>query len=159
MTTEEQFEAFDFVACGQRTDPKGKRFVMIARLHPETNTIIDTMAFDYSRGKDKVLGSVYRGATFTAHAAKGIEAAQWVKQWAHMPDLIEWTALDTEAKNKHKRIALEADAGKIDEIEKILRPLRKQYNAMFKRYDMAGCAALENAVNQALRTPVRQSEK
>ncbi len=53
---------------------------------------------------------------------------------------------------------LELDAKKVNELEALLLPLRKQYAVYSRQYDYAGQEALEQAVLRALRSPPRKVE-
>lgn len=108
---------------------------------------------------DKSVGHVY-ACDFTpdGETVIGLDRARWVRRWDVQSDLITWEAETQQAKAELKRLKLEKE-GNVSEIELLLLPMRRRYEAARKRYDMSACRALEEAMLQALRTPVRSTEK
>lgn len=158
MTTEKTFVTREFVYTGIRVDAKQKRFVTL-RLIEADDVLGQEMHFDFKRDRSRVVGNVY-SCEFSEDGStvRGLERAKWVRTWPNEQDRIEWAARESQAETQIKRAKLEADAGRVSDIERIMRPLRQQYEAMRNRYDMEGVAALEGAIMSALRTPVRKSE-
>lgn len=153
----EELRPYEFVSMGIRCGANGERYTEIGVV--QDNKIIKTYFFKYKRGECGVVGQVYSGAKFNDKQALGLGRAVWERTWHDNGEIIEWSALATQAERKYKKLLLAKDAEKIDEIERILLPLRMQYQRAFKRYDHATCGAIEDAMLVALRTPVRAREE
>jgi len=108
--------------------------------------------------KGNVIGGVYRGAEFTDSQARGLGAVTFVERWKDQLACIDWRARDEAFEADHRRVKLEADAKKVNEVEAMLLPLRKLYASYSRKYDNAGKEALEQAVLRALRSPPRKCE-
>lgn len=106
------------------------------------------------------VGGIYKGAQFTDDGTIiGLDAAKYDRRWNVQTDVINWQIKDEQAEIDKKRVQMEKDAGRISELEKILKPLRKEYERMRDGYDREGCEVLERAIMRALKTPIRAIEK
>lgn len=148
----------DFVYTGLRLDEKGKRRISIRVLNAD-GTLTGELWLEYSRKADRTVGAVYRGARFAEGQAAGIDGAVFVERWNDEAQCIEWAARHQSVEARMRLKSLEADSGRVGELETALRPARKTYDSMRRRYDTAGMAALEQAVLAALRAPLRKSEQ
>lgn len=152
-----EFLPFDFVYAGRRALKSGKPGAEIYRLIE--GRIADSFVFEAKVLKgSNVIGGVYRGALFTDSKARGLDSVMFVDRWKDQGACIDWRARDEAFEAKQRLSKLEADAKKINEIEAILLPLRKQYATYMRQYDNAGKEALEQAVLRALRSPPRKAE-
>lgn len=157
--TDKTFNRREFVYTGVRVDAKNKRFVTLSLIN-EDGTLGKPMSFDYKRSYAKITGQVY-ACEFSEdeNTVRGLDRASWLRAWDNEQDRIDWQSRESAAETDVKRAKLEADAGRVSDIQRIMTPLRAQYEAMRDRYDMEGCRALEAAVMAALRTPVRKTEQ
>lgn len=162
MTTQpndenQELAAMDFVYSGRRWSSNGK---LLITLYPIVDGVLQKeRVFEYDRKAHRVVGGIYTGAKFNDGSMLGFTSAlQYVGRWENQADLLEWQAKDEHAETRSKARKLEADDKKISEIERILLPLRIQYESMRKRRDMAGMEALRLALNNALYSAPRESE-
>ncbi|MBX8557164.1 hypothetical protein K5D56_26510 [Pseudomonas cichorii] len=159
MTTETEdldFLPFDFVYAGRRALKGDKPGAEIFRI--VDGRISDSFVFEAKSLKGKVIGGIYRGALFTDTQARGLGAVNFVERWKDQLACINWRARDEAFEADQRRIKLEADAKKVNEVEAMLLPLRKLYASYSRQYDHAGKEALEQAVLRALRSPPRKCE-
>lgn len=158
MTDAKEFITREFVFQGQRRGADDKRFVQIAVIEAN-GTLGKPMLFSWSKAREKYVGNVYSCEFSTdGNTVRGLEKAQWKHSWSNEGDRIEWDAKDREAKTLHAHALQEKKAGALDEFERILKPLRKQYSACIARFDYGAADAIERAVMQTLRMPLRKSE-
>ncbi|WP_122423282.1 hypothetical protein [Pseudomonas viridiflava] len=153
---EPEFLPFDFVYAGRRALKGDKPGAEIHRVIG--GKLSDSFVFDSKALKCNVIGGVYRGALFTDNQARGLGAVQYVERWRDQGACIDWRARDEAFAATRRLKKLEADAKKVNEIEAIMLPLRKQYAAYTRQYDHAGQEALEQAVLRALRAAPRITE-
>lgn len=154
--TPEEFLPFDYVYAGRRTLKGGKPGVEIYRL--VDGQLGGSSVFEAKALKARVIGGIYRGATFSDQSARGLDTVTFVDRWKDPAACIDWRARDEAAEARQRLIKLEADAKKINEIEAILLPLRRRYATYVRQYDNAGKYALEQAMLSALRAPPRSTE-
>ncbi|EPH9902636.1 TPA: hypothetical protein SL602_005399 [Pseudomonas aeruginosa] len=149
MSTAEEFIAQDFVYAGRRLLKSGKMggevFVVIG------GALGERMLFDYRTLKGKVVGGIYRGASFSADQVRDLSKASYQGQWADDLARMDWRVRDEAAESEQRTDKLEADAKRTHEIEELLLPLRKLYASYSQRNDYGGKEALEAAVLRALR--------
>jgi hypothetical protein len=151
----EEYAPMDFVFCGLRSS----RDRLVMAIAPITSGEVEETIFFAHKGKLRyVIGGVYSGAEFSASGAKGLDSASFVRSWSDRGEVIRWQALSDQAEAQARTKKLEANARKVNEIEAVLLPLRKQYAVFQRQRDRAGASALEQAVMAALRAPVRQGE-
>lgn len=154
---ESAFLPFDFVYAGRRALKGGKPGVEIFRI--VDGRLAESFVFESkSLKKSNVIGGVYRGARFTDNQAYGLGAVAFVERWKDQLACVDWRARDEAFETNQRRLKLEADAKKVNEVEAMLLPLRKLHAAYSRKYDHAGKEALEQAVLRALRSPPRKSE-
>ena len=146
-----------FVMCGARVGMSGRAFEV--GILADDETIQKTMVFKSDRNTPSVLGGVYKGASFSDKGISGINRISFVRRWKVEADIIEWQALDAQAKEHYAAQKLEKDAARGDEILRQLVELRRSYQAMAARGDYAGCAALKAAVISRLSVPLRKYEE
>jgi hypothetical protein len=157
MQTEDlEFLPFDFIYAGRRTLKGDKPGAEIFRI--VDGQLADGFVFASKSLKGYVIGGVYRGARFSDSQAQGLGAVKFVERWKDQLACIDWRARDEAFEANQRRIKLEADAKKVNEVEAMLLPLRKLYACYQRQYDHAGKEALEQAVLRALRSPPRKSE-
>lgn len=154
----EQEEALDFVYCGRRwSDAHSKLYVSVRPI--KDGELRKEMLFEFSRKAHRTVGGVYTGATFSTTSARGLEASlKYTRQWQDRADLIDWQSRDGAAESSARTKKLEGDAKKVSEIEKIMLPLRKQFEGYRAKRDQAGMKALRAAVIAALTSTPRQTE-
>lgn len=159
MPGEEEFEARDFVYCGLRYQSSNKALMVAIRKIMDDGALGVEMIYQYKRNRDRSIGGVYRGASFSPSHIRGLDAnLVFVKRWDDQADRIRWQAEHDDAEKMHRMTKLEKEAGKIRDIEDIMKPLRAIYQGYRKRNDFAGMDALDAAVQRALRTPLRSTE-
>ena len=159
MTTDTEdldFLPFDFVYAGRRALKGDKPGVEIYRI--VDGRLAYSFVFEAKSLKGKVIGGVYRGALFTDTKARGFGSVQFVDRWNDKGACIDWRARDEAFEAQQRLAKLESDAKKMNELEALLLPLRKQYAVYSRQYDNAGKEALEQAVLRALRSPPRKVE-
>lgn len=153
----EGFVAMDWVYIGKRANAK-ETWAGI-RVIEADGTLGKEMFFKYSKKMDRIVGGVYTGTFFKDGTARGLENANWKKQWDNREDRILWQAENDKADSELRLLKLEKDAGRISDIEQIMLPLRKQFESYRSRHDYAGMEALEKAVLRSLRSAPRVIEK
>ncbi|MGG5276312.1 hypothetical protein [Pseudomonas syringae pv. coryli] len=159
MTTETEnpeFLPFDFVYAGRRALKGDKPGSEIFRIID--GRLSESYVFAAKSLKGNVIGGVYRGAKFSKDQAQGLGTAVFVERWNDQGACIDWRARDEAFEANQRRIKLEADAKKVNEIEIMILPLRKLYASYSRQYDNAGKEALEQAVLRALRSLPRKCE-
>jgi hypothetical protein len=155
-TVASEFLPFDFIYAGRRALKGDKPGAEIFRIID--GRLADSFVFASKNLKGNVIGGVYRGAEFTDSQARGLGSATFVERWKDQLACIDWRARDEAFEADQRRIKLQADAKKVNEVEAMLLPLRKLYASYSRQYDHAGKEALEQAVLRALRSPPRKSE-
>lgn len=151
-----EFLPFDFVYAGRRLLKGDKSGAEIFRIID--GRLADSYVFASKSLKGNVIGGVYRGAQFSDSQARGLGVVTFVERWNDQLACIDWRARDEAFEADQRRIKLESDAKKVNEIEAMLLPLRKLYASYSRQYDHAGKEALEQAVLRALRSPPRKNE-
>ncbi|MEO5774699.1 MAG: hypothetical protein ABIQ32_11360 [Sphingomicrobium sp.] len=159
MSGAEQFEVCDFIYCGVRQIIGGKLGDCVLPLLADGTRATRLFARKGNKGSRRVVGGVYAGAKFSAEQASGLDAARFVRRWDNADDVMRWEAADGQAEDAIRTKKLEADAGRISEIERVLLPLRRVYHAHRRQNDHSGMEALRAAVQRALSTPPRVSEQ
>lgn len=155
--TESEHHPLDLVYCGRRWTESGKLFVAICAV--KDGVLQREMWFDFDRKAVRTVGGVYSGATFSEKGVRGLSARlQYLRQWADRAQLMDWQARDEDAEVQARSKKLEGDAKRVSEIEKILLPLRGQYEGYRKKHDVAGMRALRAAVENALMSAPRKTE-
>lgn len=144
-----------FVYCGLRYNQELD--VLIQPLD-DSGALLAPQLYSYKRGRDKVLGGIYKGASFYEGGVRGLDDAVYVDTFDNRDELISWQAKHEEAKLKDRALKLEANAKKISEINRILAPLRKVHSSFISRRDYAGAEALEASVLRALRMPLNKTD-
>jgi hypothetical protein len=155
-TKDLDFLPFDFVYAGRRALKGNKPGAEILRI--VDGRIADSFVFEAKSLKGKVIGGIYRGALFTDTKARGLGSVTFVERWNDQGACIDWRARDDAFEAQQRLAKLESDAKKVNELEALLLPLRKQYAVYVRQYDSAGKEALELALLRALRTPPRKVE-
>jgi hypothetical protein len=144
----EAFVSRDYVYCGLRLLTGGVLGVSIRPL--VDGELGDEMLLKHKRGFARTIGGVYRGAEFSPTAVRGLAQARFETQWDRQQDLIEWEARDGRARVEDRARKLEAKAGQVGEIERVMLPLRVLYDGYRRRGDFAGMEALQAAVQRSL---------
>lgn len=155
--TEEAMVPHDIVYIGKRLGAGGKMILGFQLLN-ENGSFGECLFYAYDRKMDRTIGAVYTGAEFANDQSRGIASANFVKMWDNRDDRIMWQAKNDQIEAIIRNTKLEKDAGKISDIEKIMLPLRKQYDTLRVRHDHAGQEALERSVLRALRSSPRSTE-
>jgi len=128
MTTQAEvpeFLPFDFVYPGRRLLKGDKSGAEIFRIID--GRLADSYVFASKSLKGNVIGGVYRGAQFSDSQARGLGVVTFVERWNDQLACIDWRARDEAFEADQRRIKLESDAKKVNEIEAMLLPLRKLY--------------------------------
>lgn len=153
----EDFRSKDFVYCGFRYSSK-KLWIAIRELNDDLSLGSEAI-FEYKKNRDRIVGGIYRGASFSQEKIRGLDGQlEFIKRWHIQGDLIQWHAAHDRAASLNRSAKLEKDADKVREIEKVMKPLRVLFDNCRKRNDFAGMDALQEATVRALRTPLRKSE-
>ncbi len=148
--------ALDFVFVGRVIDEKGKQWGKIQKVVNGKLEAIEAYGMASLRGK--AIGVVYAGATFHEGGCRGLKNAQFSHRWADAGQVMDWKIRDDATETELRTAKLEADAKRVNEIESIMLPLRKRYEAYSSKRDHAGKEALEAAVLRALRCAPRATE-
>ncbi|UWE19331.1 hypothetical protein [Herbaspirillum huttiense] len=149
--------AMDFVYRGRRILGSGKLAVCLAPL--QDGKALQERHFLFDKKAHRAIGGIYSGAKFTANEMSGLSAhLTFVGKWQAAADLIDWEARDALAEQIARSKRLESDVKKVSEIEKILLPLRRQFENYRQKRDTAGMEALRKAVVSALGTSPRAFE-
>ncbi len=155
-TLSEDFIELDFVYCGLIF--RDKEFsVIVAPINPD-GTLLKECCYQYKKGRDRTIGGIYRGATFSEKSCRNIDSVSFVSTFKDTESIIQWKARSDLAKTHERTYKLEKDAKKSNEMDVMLMTARKIYSNYRKRNDFAGMEAIEAAVLRSLRTPIRQSE-
>lgn len=153
-----EFEELDFAYCGRRLMSDGTLALCIRPI--KDGALQGDMLYSFTRKAHRAVGGVYRGAKFQGGTMSGLQAnLQFVRRWDQAKDLIDWQARDEAAESHTRSKKLEADAKKASEIEKIMLPLRAQYDRYKYSRDHAGMEALRDAVLRALTSKPRPEER
>lgn len=157
--SEAEHVARDYVYCGVRLAKNDNdRFVEI-RVINEDGTLSDGSWYKYKRSFERTIGAVYSGATFNGQGqVRGLVEARFKGMWDKAEDRIEWKSLEEAALSKVKLKRMEADAGRVSDLEASLKDARKLYSKLRQQFDSAGCRALDQLVLAALHTPLRKIE-
>jgi len=165
MTEEKELIPRDYVYIGKRWSSKGK-VIMGYQLIKEDGTLEDPPIFwEFDRKMERSIGCVYTGAKFSditasgGISAMGIASAKFKKAWPNQEDRIQWQNKNDDVEADVRNQKLEKDAGRVSDIERIMLPLRQQYESMRVRRDWAGQEALERAVLRALKISPRKIEE
>lgn len=147
----------EYVCCGRRwSSVSGKLLISIRTI--DGSELGEEMVFPFDRKMNRSVGAVYSGASFNVKGARGLSGTnQFLRPWANKTDVIDWQARDEHAETMARSKKLEGDLKKVSEIEKILLPLRVQYDSYRVKRDHAGMEALTAAVVRALASRPRTS--
>lgn len=152
----DDFEFFverDYVYAGLRISKSKNKHVAIIPI--EDGVLGKERWYEYKRDRTGTIGGVYRGCSFSQNKVRGLGEAKFVNMWGEQPDRISWSLLDDESKLQEKLIKLEADTAKVSDIDRILAPLRTEYQKMRGRGDYHGANALKNAIVNSLQKTVK----
>lgn len=143
------YVAYDFVYCGCRTLANGELVIEIRKIID--GELSEPNLYGFNRKRDRMIGGIYHGATFSETSSKGIDSVVFVSKWDSSENLILWEALDKQARVEDRAKKLEKNEKKVKEIDTIMLPLRVQYENCRKRRDFAGMEAISKAVLISLR--------
>lgn len=107
---------------------------------------------------NKLVGGMYTGAKFNGEGSViGLNNAKFYGKWKDQEQLIKWQMRnkETEAEKAAKKVAQDSS---VDELEKILLPLRKLYDKYYQMRRPDLTRQLRHAVVNALQVPPRQKE-
>lgn len=143
----------DVVYLGKRWANDKKLVVVFAPLLSE-GKLGEEQWYTFKQAMDKVVGNIYRGASFEGSTAYGLTTMRWTgDRWPVVEDRMRWDALDTAAAVAKKQQTLEAKSKKSKPLEECLLPLRKLYDNARRRGDRIECEAIVQAVLVAIRKP------
>ena len=145
----DNYIACDFVYCGCRTLSNGELVIEIRKI--VDGQLAEPNLFTFHRKRDRIIGGIYQGATFSETSSKGIDSVVFVSKWESSEYLILWEALDKQAKADDRAKKLEKNEKKMKQTDTIMLPLRVQYENCRKRHDFAGMEAISKAVLISLR--------
>lgn len=157
MEEQEEMILLDFVYVGQRMSQSGRN-VAICIINAD-GSLQQERWFEYSKKYDRGIGCIYTGAEFSSTYARGMNNATYKGRWSNEEDRIKWQVTNDKVESDLRLKKLESDTSKIRDLEQNLVSARKLFDSYRKKYDYAGMKALEEAVLQALRTPLRATEK
>jgi hypothetical protein len=154
-TTDKTHTPRDFTYMGRRRLANGQ---LADAVKPDG---MDTMLFPRTnRSRSMVIGGIYTGAQFSDTGAKGLNDASYAgRKHPDAGDVLQWQALDGQARDDHANAKLERDDQRADAYRTALLPIRQQYHSAVARGDMHMARAIAAAVSRALTTPVREHEK
>lgn len=152
----DEYMECDFVYCGTRLLTKNELGIEIRKII--NGELAKPSFFSHNKKRDRKIGGVYRGASFSESGSKGLDDAKFDSLWHDKNMQILWEAEDRTAKAQDKCNKLEKDLKKISEIDMVMLPLRIQYETCRQRRDLAGMDALFKAVQISLRNTPRLTE-
>lgn len=118
------------------------------------------MLFSAKQFRGRVIGSKYRGASFSENTVQGLAAVDFCGQLDDREKRIEWETKDRSAKVADKARKLEKGAAKHGgEIDRLMRPIRELFHGMRQRGDYALASAFEQAVIASLHKPPPKESK
>lgn len=152
----------EYVFCGFRRSTTGKKLLEI-RLIRDDGSLFPATHYPAGRKGPTAIGSRYKARFVLDESGAAIKAAldrsTWAGPYPNKDAIIEWEALSSQCIADFRREKLESDAGRVSEIETVMRPLREKYQALNAKLDQEGMRALEAAVLTALRTRLRTEER
>lgn len=148
----------DYVYCGQRLSADDKERSVVIRVIDDEGKLGKELYYKYSRDFTGVVGGIYTGAKFNDTKVQGFNRTKYKSRWENSDNRLQWQMADEEVDVRLKLKKLEADAGRISDLQVALTDARKLYEKYYRAFDSAGCRALEQAVLAALRTPLRKIE-
>jgi hypothetical protein len=149
----------DYVYCGQRLSQDDKERSVVIRVIGEDGTLGKELYYKYSRDFVGTIGGIYTGAKFSDTKVQGFNQTRYKGRWDNSDDRLLWQMRDEEVETRLKLKKLEADDGRVSDLQRALTDARALYEKHYRAFDSAGCRALEQAVLAALRTPLRKIEK
>lgn len=143
----------DFIYCGRRSLTSGKTGYALQPLEQKGDVTAffgDEMVFELRRGPRRIIGGIYTGAKFGVTQAAGIDAARFSRMWVDPEDRLTWTAKDEAVEAELKEEKMRKDLTRMNEIEKIMEPLRALYQKHYESGDTGAARALRISVELAL---------
>lgn len=154
----EEVKPSDFVYVGQRLLADGSAGTAIQLIDYEGGVQIlheKVWMFDGKHGKKWVVGGIYTGASFGQTTAIGLPSAQWNGHaYGQFKDRAGWIAKDAQIHDTLRLERMRKDATRVNEIEKVMTPLRQVYQDMRDRGDYEGMHALTAMVRDSLQRKV-----
>lgn len=151
----DEFTPRDFVYAGARTLSDRTLGAAIHFIDSD-GKLGSQMLFAAKSCRGRVIGTIYRGASFGGDQVQNLSRAIWAGRLDDdRPELIDWEAKDKAAKVDDRTRRLEKDAKKRSAIEDALLPIRTAFWAARKRGDYEGARAIEQAILMALHKPVK----
>ncbi len=144
-----------FVYAGKRPGENATAVDIIYLLNDDS-TLGKKYAFKAVR-YGRTIGGIYEGATFSDTSARGLAYVKFCGMWGGkvQPEIVEWTALTQAFEDELKAKRLEADAKKMNVIERQMEPLRAVYTALRERGAYSEMRAVKAAVLAALERAVK----
>jgi hypothetical protein len=150
--------AKDFVCTGYVVLKGFKKGVSLRTLDADGKCESREWLFESKKVKIRC-GQVYTGAQFTDTSVINLQKVRWIRTWEHEADRLAWAAREQESLAEIAAQKMQTDATKVDELERALLPLRREYQRHAQRFDAAGMRAFESSVMAALRVPLRSYEQ
>lgn len=157
MTTPEDLTPIHVLFMGERV-AKGARYQTFAPVQ-EDGSLDAEMWFAWKSSGPKIVGGVFSGASISADrkSIAGLDRLRFVRKHPEQGDVLRWQALHDAAQEELAATRLEK-AARGSDFERIMLPLRREYEKITRRHDMATAAAFERAVLNALRNKPRADE-
>jgi hypothetical protein len=157
MSDDQEFKERDHVYTGRRSIVGGT----IAHAFQPINDdgTLDAERLYKLKGYKGIVGGRYTGAKFAESQSKGIAEAKWICQWPDEGDRMQWQAEDRAMEVYQRTAKLKADAKAMNEIDRIMLPIRKRIKLANSRGDYAAVMALKTAVQISLSKPLRSDEE
>ena len=153
---QDTFEPLEFAYCGQRILTGGRLGICIAPIRD--GQLQEASLYSHAGKVRWAVGGIYAGAEFSATSVRGLKNARFVRSWTDKEALIDWQSRNDQAESSIRTKKLETDARRMNELEAVMLPLRRQYEAYRRQRDHAGTEALAAAVLRALRSAPRADE-
>lgn len=158
MTETDTQTARDFIYAGRRVITGGRIGHAIFPIGDD-GELMDERLYDLGKYAAAV-GGQYRGATFGETKSIGVAVAKFIgARWPDRDRCIDWEAEDKAAEIEMAGKRLAADAKRKSEIDAIMLPLRRRYDAARRRGDYGAYTALRQVVLASLEKPPRENEK
>lgn len=152
MENEESFVEKDFIYMGRRMDTSYK---VSGAIQVDGKTRI----YGIKNLRHKVIGGIYRGASFTENRVMGLADAKYKGRIEDRELIVTYEARDMECMRTQADRKHEADDKKGSEIGDALLNVRKAYARAVKFHDFGLMHALERSVVQWLKIPPAKGEE
>lgn len=161
MSTEQQQKFYVYLGVRRAKSAKGAELHHALRMRDPANGTFETEEHLYAakRGTGpSLIGGIYSGVFGPGGTAYGFSHPAFTgERCDDREQVIEWEALDAQARTEAKRAKLERELS--SELLTVLLPIRRRYHAALRRGDYLTADALASATTRFLRVPVKAGER